>query len=118
MPRRSLAAWLAYALTYTVSPLALPILVAVVGAGALGGTPAQARMAGLIAFVGNGLVPLVALVALRLTGRIATLEVREQQRRTLPYLTGIAGTLVSAYGLWRWLPLPSASSRARHSGRP
>jgi hypothetical protein len=83
-----------------VSPLSLPVFVAVVAVRALGGGWAEAWTAAVVVLVCSGLVPGAVLVALVRSGRAATLEVREQTRRTMPYLAGFAGTLASAAGLW------------------
>lgn len=103
MGRRTLRL-LADLLAYVVSPLALPVVALTVGAVALG---AGAREAWLIAagsLLAHGIVPLVFLVWLVGRGEARSIEVRDRERRTAPYLFGAACVTLFALVLAVWLP--------------
>lgn len=99
---------LALALTYVVSPLALPAVTLGVGARALGaGTGEVATVVALAVALGGG-VPLAGLVGMVRRGEARTLEVRERTRRTRPYLLGALATGALALALAVVLPPPRA----------
>ena len=94
---------LALAITYTFSPLLLPIIGVYAGARALGAGLPEALGGAAVMFVLVGLVPLAFLSALVRRGDVVSLELRERQKRTVPYLVGATTTALSAAGLFALL---------------
>lgn len=103
--RRSsdLATRLALAVTYLVSPLSLaPLLLGgLASASGASGRDVSAVVGWAVALV--AVVPALVLAAMVRRGAVATMEVREQDRRTVPYLVGGACTFVLGLVLLRVL---------------
>lgn len=103
-PATCLADRLALAVTYVVSPLALPLVALVAAARALGADGRETALVGALALVLTGLLPLALLVAMVRRGEARTLEVRERTRRTKPYLLGALGNALLGAALLTLLP--------------
>lgn len=95
---------LALAVTYVVSPLALPLVALVATARALGADGWETALVGALALVFTGLLPLALLASMVRRGEARTLEVRERARRTKPYLLGALGNALLGAALLALLP--------------
>ena len=89
--------WVATALSYVVSPLALPPLVYGTVLSHVGASWADVLWGAGIGFVFLALVPLVYVGGMRVQGRIASLEIRDRSKRTEPFLV-VLGAGVLAFG--------------------
>ncbi len=76
------------------------------GAAALGAGRAETWNVAGGALVAHGLLPLLFLLWMLRRGEVATIEVRQRARRTVPYLFGIACVALFALALAIWLPPP------------
>ena len=100
----SVATRLALAVTYAVSPLSLaPLLLGgLASASGASGRDVSLVIGWAVALV--AVVPALVLAAMVRRGAVATMEVREQGRRTVPYLVGGACTLLLGLVLLGVLP--------------
>ena len=89
--------WAAVAVSYVVSPLALPPLVYGLVLAHVGAPWADVAWGAGIGFVFLSVVPLVYVGGMRLQGRIESLEIRDRTKRTEPFLValGASGTALA-----------------------
>lgn len=81
--------WAAVAVSYIVSPLALPPLVYGLVLAHVGASWTDVAWGAGIGLVFLSVVPLVHVVGMRLQGRIASLEIRDRSKRTEPFLVAL-----------------------------
>jgi membrane-associated phospholipid phosphatase len=80
----------ATAVTYLLNPLLLPVAGYILIAHVRGSTPVETMCVALIGLAFFKVIPLVMLGVLLRYGRIESVEVRSRERRTLPFLLGMA----------------------------
>jgi len=101
--------WAAVAVSYVVSPLALPPLVYGLVLAHVGASWADVAWGAGIGLVFLSVVPLVYVGGMRLQGRIASLEIRNRAKRTEPFLVALGASgaaLATVLGIdiaGRWL---------------
>lgn len=81
-----LGLWGATVVSYVVNPLALPPLVYGTALAHLGASPADVARGAGVALVFLALIPLVYVGWMRFQGRIESLEIRDREKRTEPFL--------------------------------
>ena len=84
--------WAAVAVSYVVSPLALPPLVYGLVLAHVGASWADVAWGAGIGLVFLSVVPLVYVGGMRLQGRIASLEIRNRAKRTEPFLVALGAS--------------------------
>lgn len=89
--------WVATALSYVVSPLALPPIVYGAVLAHVGASGLEVAWGAGIGAVFLALVPLSHVGWMRLQGRIESLEIRDRSKRTEPFLV-VLGAGVVAFG--------------------
>ena len=93
-----LGLWLATVVSYVVSPLALPLLVYGTVLVHVGAPAADVLWGAGIGLIFLALVPLVYVGAMRVQGRIESLEIRDRSKRTEPFLVTLAAGIL-AFGI-------------------
>ena len=92
---------LAHGLAYVVSPLVWPPLLYGLVPAHFGAPPAEIAAIVLIATLFFVLLPLAYVLSLIRRRRVASLEIRERQARTVPFLVGVASSIVAVVLLYR-----------------
>lgn len=92
--------WGATALSYVVSPLALPPIVYGTVLVHVGASRLDVIWGAGLAFVFLSLVPLLYVGWMRLRGRIESLEIRDRSKRTGPFLVVIGASVVAFAAVW------------------
>jgi hypothetical protein len=92
--------WGATALSYAVSPLALPPIVYGTMLVHVGASPMDVIRGAGLAVVFLSLVPLLYVGWMRLRGRIESLEIRDRSKRTGPFLVVLGAGMVAFAVAW------------------
>lgn len=92
--------WVATALSYVVSPLALPPIVYGTVLVHVGASRPDVIWGAGLAFVFLSLVPLLYVGWMWLRGRIESLEIRDRAKRTGPFLVVIGASVVAFAAVW------------------
>ncbi|MFB6097509.1 MAG: hypothetical protein ABEK84_00025, partial [Salinibacter sp.] len=90
-----LGLWMATAVSYVVSPLALPPLVYGIVLAHVGAPRADVAWGVGIALFFLALIPLVYVGWMRVRGRVESLEIRDRSKRTEPFLVVLAAAVAA-----------------------